>query len=145
MSCERLTNSNWGEHCARMWEKPTLWGVNQLFPCMCVFGTDTVSVDMCASHTCVYVWGVFLLHELAVLHHSEGNWNGFWRGKITRVLSDKAMKKKGGGRAEREGPQGSGGESEGPRDVNPIFQKWIHAMISLKAICEGNNTCVLLD
>ncbi len=40
-----------------------------------------------------------------------------------RVLSVKAMKKKGGGRAELEGPQGSGGESEGPWDVNPIFQK----------------------
>lgn len=37
--------------------------------------------------------------------------------------SVKAMKTKGGDRVELEGPQGSGGESEGPWDVNPIFQK----------------------
>lgn len=40
-----------------------------------------------------------------------------------RVLSVKAMEKKGSGSAELKGPQGSGGESKGPWDVSSIFQK----------------------
>lgn len=40
-----------------------------------------------------------------------------------RVLSDRAMKRSGGVRAELEGPQGSGGDSKGTWDVNPISPK----------------------
>lgn len=40
-----------------------------------------------------------------------------------KVLRDKDMKKKRGGRAGLEGPQGSGGESKGPQNVNPIYHK----------------------
>lgn len=38
-----------------------------------------------------------------------------------KVPSVKAMEKKGGGRAELEGPQGSGHEIQGLWDVSPII------------------------
>lgn len=44
------------------------------------------------------------------------------KGKNNKNVSDKGMKKNGGGRAEPEGRRGSGGEGKGPWDVKAIFQ-----------------------